>query len=1126
MQEYIKNIPVAFLRSLLENLVITAFEYPQASGLLLVLTYLLLNIKHLADTTTPNPIIYVTDFDSDDDHQSDFSNIFGTAYEASPQVLNYINPLNHLSNLYTNIQPAVFLSENTIQTLQSAQQNLQRGLSVINPFNYCPSIHTCIRNVTLLNNQAYLYFQYSENFLMNTFLHVSKSLLVASMPIVDTVFLICFPFQYPVNNTFSQSLIYYLQIFLTSEQIKDLSENDTHVLNIHLDSELFNKFNTLVHNLIKKNSAIPYLTKLQIARVIRSNNAHNWHWLHCQNLFSELKRIGTQDTEIDVYRLFHISFKWLETLYLDRHLQPSAYRYDDAKNMAGILQSLIESSQVYIAEETPQTNALEFEDTSNGLTLTTGLTDLISKLIIKDHQPLNLEVLLKRTSDDVNISMKLVEAYIENHDQTIKHLIHQIIYFILIYTILVTCIGICLLASVTNPLVSITIVSSLIAIPMLTAIYSLLAPNPLSKKQLHNSEKELIDYAKERNISEYDRSYELDSLLNNIGSNIIFYENIVTKVLYGLIFSTLLTTLIAIPMIFFGIHMLPIVAGIVTACFIGVGLFAFMNKMPVFSNEPKIKLIHNKIDHIIDTPIDNEINHLSLEHISNMGIISLILFTASLFKSDNVMQNNYLKMPWVRNLVSNYLLPIHPLIGHAILESLPLWDLLDKGEANAETHAQLKAIAEKVSNELPRNSLFNKSVGNIIDHIVELHSLDTPPSNLTDFLRTVLRLSLPYLPRLIAGTDNLKMSIQNCLQLAYPELDASVVETFSQGIQNFLISPSTDQTVWFNAFAKGILELNESIKNHQAHEDANLTYRKQWEENIVLAAERILGHKPSTHTVKEDPILNIIQSILEISQDALYHKGQLTKVENQTRDFLIRYSIMIEDIKYTEAMQYQFSAHYQYCWKQIPKIYFPTIIVLSVLLFSLTPINFSLPIIGVLLIGGLFLLPWLTSHSHEITRVNENSFDNLIEVAEQADKDIEKDAFLSPLLSDSFKSVSKIFSTARLSLRQMTTVTVIMGLIIIGVLAVTMSHIGPLMLGAMAATLLCAIIFNVLHEKYFSLPEFRNYQYYSPGVANDKYTSQFFAKKIPEASMAQEKYQPQPTNTSDNLDDCSRVFQA
>ena len=133
-------------------------------------------------------------------------------------------------------------------------------------------------------------------------------------------------------------------MFLTPQQIKNLSENKKHILNIYTDSELFNKFNTLLNNLILKKNTIPYLTKLDIAKVIRSKNGHNWHWLHFQNLFSESKSLEAQDSEIDIYRFLHVSFKWLQTLYLDRHRQPSAFRYNDAKNMAGIFQSLIEIS--------------------------------------------------------------------------------------------------------------------------------------------------------------------------------------------------------------------------------------------------------------------------------------------------------------------------------------------------------------------------------------------------------------------------------------------------------------------------------------------------------------------------------------------------------------------------------------------------------------------------------------------------------------------------------------------------------------------------------------------------------------------------------------------------------------
>lgn len=1087
MQDFIPNIREDFVKSIFQNILNLVCEYPQTSGLLFTFGLLYLTNRHIIDITTDqqeNDIIYLNPDGSRLQNPNIFdetSKLISTATQNAPQVLRHLNSANYLTAIFSPTQSSLNTGDNT---------------NSHNLFNYCPSVYDCLRNVIYINNQVINGWQYLESLLGKSALHLSRSLLVASFPVLETTYHIILPIK-TTPHSFGKNLLLYTQVFLLPLFSGETLTNNRHILDLHTNNQLFDKFNALTYELVMAKRTIPYQDRLKIAQAIHndkfSNHVNTWHWLHLQNLFSELQRLSAQNSEIDIYRLFNLSFRWLETLYLDAYNLPNRFRYDDARNMAGIIKCLIESTHVYIAEETPQISPSEFNDTSNGLSLTVGLTDLISKLIIQNHQPLNLEVLLKRTSDDVNISMKLVEAYLENHEQTINHLIYQITYFIILYAIIATCISLCLLISVINPLVTITIITSLFAIPVLTAVYTMLSSDHLSKNQLRDSEKELIQSAEQREISEFDRTYELDSLMNNIGSSIIFYENLITKILYGFIFSTLLTTLIAIPMLFLGIHMLPLIAGVITACFIGLGLFAFLNKMPTFTNEQKNKLIHNKVEEIIEAPAHNELNYLSLEHIQNTFIISSILFVGTLFNSDNPLQNNVFKMSLCRRLIANFM-PVHPLMGSAILESLPLWDLLDKGVANADTHAKLKAIAEKVSNELPRNSLFNKSIGNIVDHIVELHSLAVPPNNLTDFFRTVLRLSLPYLPRLLAGTDQIKTNIANCLELAYPELHSSIINTFSQNIQNFLVSPSTDQTVWFNTFAEGILTLVEEIKKNRGYEDARLTYRRQWEANITLAAERILGYKEVTSTVKDDAILNIIQGFLEISQDALYRKGKLTKLENQTRDLLIRYSIMIEDIKYTEETQYQFIAHYQYCWKQIPKIYFPTIIVLSGLLLTMTPLSFSLPVISVLLIGGLFLLPWLTNHSHEITRVNENSFDNLEAVAKHADKDITKDAFLSPLLSDNFKAVSRIFATARLSLRQMTTATVILGIIVIGILAVTMSQICPIILGIMAATLLCAITLNILHEKYCSVPQFRKYDYYSPGVANDKYTSQFFDK--------------------------------
>ena len=61
------------------------------------------------------------------------------------------------------------------------------------------------------------------------------------------------------------------------------------------------------------------------------------------------------------------------------------------------------------------------------------------------------------------------------------------------------------------------------------------------------------------------------------------------------------------------------------------------------------------------------------------------------------------------------------------------------------------------------------------------------------------------------------------------------------------------------------------------------------------------------------------------------------------------------------------------------------------------------------MLGGLFLLPYITENSHKLLRVNEENFGNLTAVTEEADKIIEEDAFLASLLSLNFKHVAQIF---------------------------------------------------------------------------------------------------------------------
>lgn len=1014
-------------------------------------------------------------------------------YEPEGNAIFDINHIDHevyqAHNNYSN--PAINLLTSPTTTTDLVEDTQSNSHSIM-PYMQAP-IHFMSNT---LRYAEYLQMELVENAIRSgaqLTTRIASSTIMATIPIATTTLNIIFPFR---NNapTLSQMLIQNIDLLINKTQIQQIDPTES-AITMYPDCHFINK-TIFLSSMMLLNRQIAYQTTFQIAQVSQTESIafKKWHWLHLQNLLSEIQKNSAGQEEVDTYRLLNLSFKWLQTLYLDANNLPSAYHNEEAINMAAILKGLIQSTDVYMPEETPNLTEEQYIGSSNGLDLTIGITDFISEKIIQDHQPLNLEVLLKRTSDDVNISMKLVDAYLENHDQTIKHLINQVIYYATIYLILVACISTCLILAMTNPIVSLTIVSSLVAIPLLASIYVLLAPNPLNKKPLKRSERELQRLARQRDISEHDRDFELDSLLNNIGSIVIYYENLVTKILYGLIIGTLITALVAFPLIFAGIHVFPILAVILTAVAVSISLFRFLKNRPNLNHQSDSDLVHNQIEQIYEIEPPEPLAYLSTEHLKNTLIISSVLFFATLFQQDeSILQNHLFRNSYIRKLAT-FLFPMHPLISDGIMQCFHLWDELDKGNAGPEVHAQLREITQNISNQLPRDSIFNKSIANIVDQMIELHSLDNPPSNLTDFIRAVIRISIPYLPRLLAGTNEIQNFVEKSLLLAYPELEHAMVKHYAANIQRFLISPSVDQTEWFNTFAQSILDLDAIIESAQISNDGERSYRKKWKDEIVLAAKRIVGLEENISTIRQNPIINIIQGFLEITQDALYRKRRLTIQENQIRDLLIRYSIMIQDIKYTEDLQYQFVTHYQYCWAQIPKIYFPTILTLGLILLATTPFGFSIPIVAALLIGGLFLLPWLTTNTHKITRINEASFDNLKEVATQADNDIKKDAFLSPLLSSSFKSVSDIFCTARGSLRQLTTVTVCVGVIILLIIASTMALINPYVLGAMALVLLLAITFNMWYERYVSLPTFKDYHYNKPGQADHKLSSGFFSQ--------------------------------
>lgn len=1058
------NFQYNLIREVMFAFIGTLADYPEMSMFLILYGYYFLEYQIL-------PQRQVSPFD---DNANDILNITHYEHTVSEAPGNHTNPA---INLLTYPSISSTFTEDSLETSYPFATYFQA------PINFASQT---------LRYGEYLQLAMVENTIrsgLNLTAQVASSAFIASAPIASTTLNIIFPFHTSAP-TLNQMLIQNINFLIKQAHQQD--DDMQSVVTAHPDCHFINK-TIFLSRMLLLNRQVAYQTSFQIAQISQTETIEfkKWHWLHLQNFLSEIQKISAGQEEVNTYRLLNLSFKWLQTLYLDSNNLPSAYHHEEAVNMAAILRGLIHSTDVYMPEETPNLTEAQYIDSSNGLDLTIGITDFISEKIIQDHQPLNLEVLLKRTSDDVNISMKLVDAYLENHDQTINHLINQVIYYVTIYLILIACISTCLILSMINPLVCLTIVSSLIAIPLLTSLYVLLAPNPLSKKPLKRSERELQRLARQRDISEHERDYELDSLLNNIGSIVIFYENLVTKALYGLIIGTLITALVAFPLIFAGIHVFPILAVILTALAVGTSLFYFLKSKPDLKHQSDSDLVHNQIAEIYEIEPPEPLAYLSTEHVKNTLITSSVLFFATLFQDESILKNHLFRNAYIRKFLT-YFIPMHPLIGDGIMQSLHLWDELDRGNTNPEIHEQLRLIAQNISYQLPRDSVFNKSVANIVDQIVELHSLDNPPANLTDFIRAVTRISIPYLPRLLAGTNEIQNFVENGLLLAYPELETATVKHYAAKIQNFLISPSVDQTEWFNEFAESILELNEIIESGQIAHDGELSYRKKWKDEIVLAANRILGYEENIATIRQNPIINVIQGFLEIAQDALYRKGRLTIQENQIRDLLIRYSIMIQDIKYTEDLQYQFVTHYQYCWAQIPKIYFPTILTLGIILLATTPLGFSIPIVAALLIGGLFLLPWLTTNTHKITRINEASFDNLKEVATLADKDIKKDAFLSPLLSSSFKSVSDIFSTARGSLRQLTTVTVCVGVIILLIVASTMTIINPYILGAMALVLLLAIAFNMWHERYVSLPTFKDYHYNKPGKADHKLSSGFF----------------------------------
>lgn len=867
------------------------------------------------------------------------------------------------------------------------------------------------------------------------------------------------------------------------------------------DNSLFNKINWF----ISEESA--YLNnQLSIANVVAEDHAdknqQRWHWLHLQNFITVLKKISKGDQDFNALQILNISFKYLETLFLARPNVPAEFRYNKAKNTASILRHLIINSNVYNAHEHGQSGKNEYlVDTSNGLQLTIGITDFITNQISIGYKPLNFETALVRTSNDVNISLKLVDAYLLNHHQTIAHLIYQVAYFLLVYGLLVGFISFCLLNVAVNPIISLTVIGAFIAIPVLTTLFIVMTPSFLSKKQFIHSEHELKESAKKRAILESERYKELDSLINNIGATIIFYENLILKSLYGLIFSILIAVAIAIPIIFFGIHFLPIVAGIFTTAIICVALVYFIRDIPKNKTSDKIPLSHPKVNVLNVSKTDQENKQHQKDTLTYTTCINLINYyydtdiETEPFNID-LISNKYIQFIVKQNL------PIAGFISEAIFQSIPLWHVLDQNQATTETHQQLAKIAKNLETNLRtyhnKNPLLYNNLSFIVADIIEIHELENPPKNFTNLIRTVIRLSLPYLPKLLCGTDLIASYMTANLCLVYPHEDKHKLQKFAQHIQDFMVEPTNDQTKWLTKFANAIIIFYTQIRNNDLNgNNESDQYTRQWEIAMLQAAERLLNPslQTSTHQVNSDPILTIIQSILEILQYAYYKKGSLNKLENDIRASLIGYSIMIDDIKFTEDTQYQFVDHYRYCWKNIPKLYFPTIFITSALLIGLTPFAVSLPIVAALMLGGLFLLPYITENSHKLLRVNEENFGNLTAVTEEADKIIEEDAFLASLLSLNFKHVAQIFSTARNSLRQLSTITIVIGIVTISLLGIGLAHISPFILASMLATILLVVIANILFERYYVTSTFKSYNFVQPGVAQPEISEKFFKQE-------------------------------
>lgn len=866
-------------------------------------------------------------------------------------------------------------------------------------------------------------------------------------------------------------------------QITDLGDDAKPISHPMVEQTHSRHFYQLMLNVIKQRD-IDYIKAYELDYVADSTNA--WHLKKLQNLIHFIQKFNRHDRRYDSTQILHFIFGYLQSLYLNSPRKTVTYHAEDAKTIAGILEHLKLNTRTFDKAD-PAYNLTQ----TSGLQLTLGATDLLTAIFKNTPQNNKFGDALNKLSVDLNISLQMIDAYLINHDATINHLIYRSAYILLLYAIFVAMMGLCLSSGMVMPIISITLIASFVAIPVLTALFCFIAPNFIQHASFDKNLNQLDSLSETRGIIPSERHSELGHIMNYVAKTTVFYENLVIKTLYGIIFSTLLVSAIAIPIVFLSLHVLPSLAGIFTAIIIAVSIYKFLHRTP----KPH-KAATTELEHPNDRTVTEELapesktpSHIKIgENFVENSILSLAILLNPLLSKDQYDQSiNELPSRFsvqTALFLSQFLLGIDHAISKAVVASIPLWHKLDQGMNLSETHEDLAHIWKTAKKTLNRHNSLSEDLSHILNELVTIHELNEhQPQNFIELTRMLIRFSLPHFPRLLTQSGIMSQLFKSMLTTCYPSIEPNEVEQYGKQIDHFLAANSNHEVAWLKSLAKSIKTF---LDTNPSSEEPDLVYRRKWEEKIYRACQQIINEDHSK-TLVDNPYVVLIQGILEIYQNGISLKPNISERDLQFRATLRYFSIMLEDVKCAEEEQYNFGDHYQYCWQQIPSIYFLIIVTISVLMLIMTPLSFSLPIVITALLGGLLLFPWLTQQTQQKMEAKGDQFGNLIDVSHKANEAVKKhdagNLFISEFLTKSFNQLGQIFSTARGSLFNFTTVITLFGLLTIALLTVFFAHLNPITMAGMALVFLALSVACYLHERYYALPSFKQYEYKDPGQA-------------------------------------------